>query len=714
MVRAYLLLLTLSAAFFTSALFANIVHARITKIIIERTEAPTFEGQEFGAVGRYEKITGRMFGEVDPRAPENAGIVNLDKAPKNAAGRVEYSTDFYLLKPIDLAQGNHKLFYGVLNRGSKLDLVLMNNAPYGVATNNPTTAEDAGNGFLMRQGYTIVWSGWQPRGKIGAQCCIDPKPWMMGADLPVPLERGQPITGPVRDLFVGQQQTNPPEHQTATLSYPAESLTPNRMQVTVRAKAEGDPPQQIPPCVAGVKAIRCWSFVDEQTIRMSPQFESGLLYEFSYTGKNPLVLGLGFAITRDVVSFLRYQPADDNGAPNPLRLNERETGVGKVLALGISQSGRYLQEHIYGGFNQDERKRIVFDGVIADIAGAGKTFTNFAFGQPGRTQGGHQDFGFPENWFPFAYGPQDDALTEKRDGILRRGTRKVGDGFDPFVMVTNTATEYWRKSASLVHTDIRGNDAPIPDNVRVYFFASAQHFPLFSRITTSLGERLPKGPCQQEQNPVFRGPVMRALLVALDEWVSNGVPPPDTHIPTQKAGTLVAVKDSLARFPKIPGVEHLGRANQTYAVFGSITARSAQTQYATLVPKTDADGNDLDGIRLPDITVPLGTHTGWALRADVPGEMCGNLGQLIPFAHTKAERNAARDPRLSLVERYPNQKAYLDQISKAVKDLQAQRLLLEEDLTAYLVDAERKVTQILTPSPKEPQEQKPVSGKKKP
>jgi hypothetical protein len=174
------------------------------------------------------------------------------------------------------------------------------------------------------------------------------------------------------------------------------------------------------------------------------------------------------------------------------------------------------------------------------------------------------------------------------------------------------------------------------------------------------------------------------------------------------------VKDSLARFPKIPGVEHLGRANQTYAVFGSITARSAQTQYATLVPKTDADGNDLDGIRLPDITVPLGTHTGWALRADVPGEMCGNLGQLIPFAHTKAERNAARDPRLSLVERYPNQKAYLDQISKAVKDLQAQRLLLEEDLTAYLVDAERKVTQILTPSPKEPQEQKPVSGKKKP
>jgi hypothetical protein len=713
MPRRYSPALSLSVVLFASLLSITTAHARITKIVVERTESPTFEGQEFGSVGRYEKIVGRMFGEVDPRTPENVGIMNLDKAPKNAAGRVEYSTDFSMLKPIDVAQGNHKLFYGVINRGSKLDLVLLNNAPYGENTNNPTKAEDAGNGFLMRQGYTIVWSGWQTRGRIGAQCCIDPKPHMIGAELPIPLDKGQPLTGPVRDLFVGKQQTNPPEHQTATLSYPAESLQTNRMQATVRAKAEGDPPQQIPPCVTGVKAIRCWSFVDEQTVRVAPQFESGLLYEFSYAGKNPTVLGLGFAITRDVVSFLRYQPADDNGTPNPLRLSEQETGISKVFALGISQSGRYVQEHIHGGFNQDERKRIVFDGVIADIAGAGKTFTNFAFGQPGRTQGGHQDFGFPENWFPFAYGQQDDPLTEKRDGILRRGTNRIGDGFDPLVMVTNTASEYWRKSASLIHTDARGNDAPIPDNVRAYFFASAQHFPLFPRITTSLGERLPKGPCQQEQNPVFRGPVMRALLVALDEWASNNVPPPESRVPTRKEGTLVAVKDSVARFPKVPNVEHIGRTNHTFALFGTITARSAQTQYATLVPKTDADGNDLGGIRLPDVTVPLGTHTGWAVRADVPNEMCGNLGQFIPFAKTKEQRNVARDPRPSLFERYPKQKAYVDQITQAVKDLQTQRLLLEEDAVAYIADAQQKVAEILAPPPKEPKEKKPAPGKKK-
>lgn len=706
-------ILILAAAFFASISPLTTANARITKVVVERTESPTFEGQEFGSVGRYEKIVGHMYGEVDPRASENAGIVNLDKAPKNATGRVEYSTDFYILKPMDVAQGNHKIFYGVINRGSKLDLILMNNAPYGENTNDPTKAVDAGNGFLMHQGYTIVWSGWQARGKTGAQCCIDPKPHMIGAELPIPLDKGQPMTGPVRDLFVGQQQTIPPEHQTATLSYPAASLQTNRMQVTVRAKAEGDPPQQIPPCMTGVKAIRCWSFVDEQTIRLTPQFESGLLYEFSYTGKNPTVLGLGFAITRDVVSFLRYQPTDDSGTPNPLRLSAQETGVSQAFALGISQSGRYLQEHIHGGFNQDERRRIVFDGVIADIAGAGKTFTNFAFGQPGRTQGGHQDFSFPENWFPFAYGQQDDPLTEKRDGILRRGTGRVGDGFDPLVMVTNTATEYWRKSASLIHTDARGNDVPIPDNVRLYFFASTQHFPLFPRITTSLGERLPKGPCQQEQNPAFRGPIMRALLIALDEWASKRIPPPESQTPTHKQGTLVAVKDSVAQFPKIPNVEHIGRANQTFALFGTITARSAQTQYTTLAPKVDADGNDLGGIRLPDITVPLGTHTGWAVRSDVPGEMCGNLGQFIPFAKTKEQRNLTHDPRPSLFERYPKPKIYVDQVTQAVKDLQTQRLLLEEDAAAYIADAQQKVADILAPPPKEPKEKKPTPGKKK-
>jgi hypothetical protein len=680
--------------------------------VIEKIESPTFEGQAFGAAGPYEKLTGRVFGEVDPTAPENAGIMNLDKAPRTATGRVAYSADLYILKPIDLTKGNRKMFYGVLNRGSKLDLVLLNNAPYGEQNNNPTTVADTGNGFLLRQGYTIVWSGWQVRGKTGAQCCVDTKPSFMGAELPVPLNNGQAIVGNVRDLFVGQQQSNPPDHQTATLSYPLATRDPEAVRVTVRAKAEKELPQPIPVCKARVKVFRCWSLVNEQTVRVTPQFESGLLYEFVYPGKNPTVLGLGFAITRDVVSFLRYGSTDDRKTPNPLRLSEREGSVQKVLALGISQAGRYLQEHIYNGFNQDEKKRIVFDGVLIDIAGAGKTFTNFAFGQPGRTRGSHQDSDFPENWFPFAYGSQTDLLTGKQEGILRNGSSKVGDGFDPLVMVTNTATEYWRKSASLVHTDTGGNDVLIPDNVRLYFFASTQHFPLFPHIATSLGERLPSGPCQQLQNPAFRGPVMRALLSALDQWVTSGTLPPNSQIPMRQDGTLVPAEESVAAFPKIPGIIHVGQPTPTYALYGSVAVKTVQTQYVTLVPKTNADGIDSAGIHIPDIAVPIGTHTGWAVRTDVPGVMCGNFGQFIPFAYSKAHRNQARDPRLSLLERYPKN-TYLARIKQVVMELQNQRLLLDEDAAAYVADAERKVAAIFTPPPAPPKEQTSSRGRGK-
>jgi hypothetical protein len=692
-----------------SMVTASTSSARVLRIIIDKVESPTFEGQEFGAVGKYDKLTGRVFGEVDPNAPENVEIVNLDKAPKTASGRVSYSADLYILKPVDVTKSNNKIFYGVLNRGNKIDLVLMNNAPSNERTNNPTTLADAGNSFLMRQGYIIVWSGWQAPGKNGAQCCVESKPGIMRAELPVPMNGTQPIIGPVRDLFVGQQQTNPPDHQTATLSYPVLNQTSQQVRVEVRAKAEGEPPQPIPFCVAGMKVLRCWSFVDEQTIRIAPGFESGRLYEVTYTAKNPIILGLGFAITRDVVSFLRYQLADEQKMPNPLRRSEQTVGIDKVYALGISQAGRYLQEHIVSGFNQDEQKRIVFDGLLIDIAGAGKTFTNFAFGQPGRTRGAHQDYDFPENWFPFAYGSQLDPFTGKQDGLLRNDTGKVGDGFDPFVMVTNTATEYWRKSASLLHTDAQGNDVSIPDKVRLYFFASTQHFPMFAQLTTSLGERLPKGPCQQEQNPAFRGPVMRALLVALDEWATKGTPPPENQIPTRQNETLVSEEVSIHSFPTLPEVQHIGQANPTYVLYGTVTAKSPQTQYPTLVPKTNSDGNDLGGIVLPDIAVPLGTHTGWAIRADVPGAMCGNLGQFIPFAYAKRQRNLARDPRLSLTERY-SKRSYVNRIQQAVKELQVQRLLLAEDATAYVTDAQQKIERIFAPPPAPPKEQGKVQG----
>lgn len=689
-----LLLFSFCLFIFLGAFQPLLTEARIATIELTQVESPTFEGREFENVGQYEKISGRLFGEVDPSSVENAGIVNLDKAPKNKAGRVSYSTNFVILRPVDSTKGNQTLLYGVLNRGNKIDLVLLNNVPYGETTNTPTGADDAGNGFLMRQGYTIVWSGWQARGKPGAQCCVPDKPGIMSAELPIVLEDGKPILGAVRDLFIGRQQSNPPDHQTMTLSYPVASLDPQQMQVSVRAKATREKPQAIPLCTETHGSRPCWQFDDGQTVRVRGGLQSGLLYELHYQAKNPPVLGLGFAITRDVVSFLRYETADDSGTANPLRISEQETGIHNALGFGISQSGRYLQEHVWGGFNQDEQKRVVFDGLIADIGGAGKTFTNFVFGQPGRTQGGHQDFGFPENWFPFAYGKQNDPLTGKRDGVLRAGSGKPGDGFDPLLMVTNTASEYWRKSASLLHTDALGNAVPIPDNVRLYFFASTQHFALYtSPITTSLGERLAKGPCEQEHNPAFRGPVMRALLVALHDWVYAGTLPPKSQIPTRKEATLVTAEESVKSFPKIPGVTHVGRLNPTFVPQFGKDAASTEARYTSLVPQTDSDGNDLAGIHVPDIAVPLGTHTGWGVRADVPIEMramCSNWGQFVPFAKTKTEREKTGDPRLSLAERYPTKQVYVEKIEQAVKALQDQRLLLAEDAAAYIADAERK------------------------
>ena len=666
--------------------------ARITAVVVDRVESPTFAGRSFGAVGQYEKIVGRMLGEVDPNVPEYVNIVNLDTAPKNAAGRVTYSTDFYILKPTNPAQGNQTVLTGILNRGNKIDFVLLHDVPYGKQTNDPTNESDAGNGFLMHHGYTIAWIGWQAKGKAGAQCCVSDKPGFMGAELPIPSKDGQALVGTVRDLFVGQEQTNKPDNTTATFSYAVSSRDPAKVKLTVRNRPEerGD---AIPFCEQAESKKACWSFENDQTIQLKEGFQSGRLYEIEYEGKNPLVLGLSFAATRDAVSFLRYATQDDAGTPNPLRLSDKETGIRTALAFGISQAGRYLQEHVWAGFNQDEAKRIVFDGLIADIGGAGKTFTNFAFGQPSRTRGSHRDTIFPENWFPFAYGSQKTPSTSKQDSILRNGSGKSGDGFDPRIMVTNTATEYWRKSASLLHTDTNDNDVPIPDNVRLYFFASTQHFPLFAEsFTTSLGERIPKGPCQQERNPAFRGPVMRALLVALHEWVRKGTPPPPSSIPTRQAGTLVPASVSVKGFPQIPDAQHIGAATPTIFTRQS---NPSDVHYTPLVPKTDADGNDLGGIRLPDIEAPLGTHTGWAVRADVPGVMCGNLGQFIPFAQTQQEREKTGDSRLSIAERYPTVQTYIAQITQAVLALQSQRLLLADDVAAYIAGAARKAPQLI-------------------
>jgi hypothetical protein len=460
----------------------------------------------------------------------------------------------------------------------------------------------------------------------------------------------------------------PTTRPTAPLSYEAASLDQGQARLTVRSK-EGDAPTEVPPGQ--------WAYADARNIKLLPEgtaFQPGLIYDFWYPAKDPKVLGVGFAATRDLLSFLRYEVRDRAGNANPVGLNGGAPGIRAVLAFGQSQSGRYLRDHIALGFNQDEVGRKVIDGYLSHVAGIGKVFANYEFGQPYRTRTQHEDHGFPENNFPFAHATLTDPVTGQSGGLWR------GDGFDPLVIEVNTSTEYWQKGASLLHTDPLGQqDIAIPCSVRHYMVAGTQH-------GGRSGMRAARGSGIHPRNPHDPTPALRALLVALDQWVTEGIEPPPSRVPTLAAGTLVAPKD--LKFPDIPGVQAPGCANRVDVLKDWVHPDpTSGNAYTPLVSQVDGDGNEVAGIRLPSIAVPLATHTGWNLyKAPYPeGELCDREGSYVPFARTRAERLASGDPRPSLEERYGNHEAYVQRMKEVVRELQEARLLLPED-TARFVD----------------------------
>jgi hypothetical protein len=638
--------------------FAPTVQARVVALEIEKTE-PFAPGTSFGAAGEFVRIVGKVRGELDPNHPLNTGIVNLDKAPRNARGMVEYETDLFILRPADPAKGNGTLLYEVNNRGRKfLNVWLMDAAPVAAgAINDPRTAEHAGNGYFLRQGYTIVWSGWDadaPRAGNG-----------MAMTVPVATNNGQPIVRVIRDELVSG--TRAPQVDAFRLSYAAATLDQSQARLTVRRKA-AYAPAEIP--ASG------WAYVDARTIKLLPDGtkpEPGSLYELTYRAKDPKVLGIGCAATRDVVSFLRYATRDDAGTANPVGAPIRH-----ALAVGISQSGRYLRDHITQGFNQDESRRKVFDGVLAHISGIGRVFHNAEFGQPFRTNTQHEDHTYPENAFPFAAARVKDPVSGKSGATWR------GDGFDPLLIEVNTSTEYWQKGASLLHTDPLGRqDLALDRNARVFMVAGTQHGGR-AGLDASLG------PCVNPRNPHSAAPALRALITALDEWVESGKAPPDSRVPTFRAGTLV--DPGRTGFPAIPGATVAREVNQI-ALFGDWVKPAAhpRTPYRPLVSKVGADGNELAGIRLPDIAAPLGTYTGWNLyKAPFPeGELCDRDGSFFPFARTRAERQAKNDPRPSLEELYGDHAGYVRKVEAAATALVQQRLLLQEDADRYIERARR-------------------------
>jgi len=635
------------------------------KIEISRVES-AFAGMSFGSVGPYEKIVGRAFGEVDPSHPLNAEIVNLGKAPRNAAGRVEYWVDFCLLKPTNILKSNRHLLFDALNRGDKLVLVDLNDAPKGPGSNELATAEDAGNGFLMRQGYPILFGAWQ--GDVVAE------EGHMLAGFPIATDNGAPIAERSREEYVfGTTRST----VIAPLTYPANTLKQSAATLTVR-QHEKDPRMPIP--------ARQWRYLSPTRleITLADGFDAGAIYEFIYPARDPLVMGLGFAAVRDLVTFMRSASADENGRRNPLSQAGGEPAVNDVIAYGRSQPGRFLREFLRLGFNQATSGPRVFDGVYASLAGSRRIFLNHPFSQPGRFHRQHEDHLYPGDQFPFTYTTRFDPISAKTDGIL---TRCLATDTCPKIMHVDSSTEFWQGRGSLVVTDESGKDVTPPDQVRLYALAGTGHAgPAMFRHSAVF--------FQNHSYPLNRldyGSLNRALLVALQEWVSRGTPPPASRFPRTGEGTLVppSPETGLA-FPDIPGMRYTGLVNGLCELdYSQQPPRPiAGHEYPVLVPKVDADGNEVAGIRLPDVAVPLGTRTGWNIRSAgfAEGALMA-VGFYIPFAATAKERRETGDPRPSLEERYPSHEQYVKAVARAATDLQNERLLLAEDVERYLAAA---------------------------
>jgi hypothetical protein len=676
--------------------------ARVTQINITTVESPTFGGASFGSVGQYERIEGTITGAVDPKNPRDAVITDLAlAAPKNADGTVGYSVDFQILRPIDLGKGNHRVVFELPNRGTALILGTLNDS---ATLNNTTTAGDPGNGFLMSQGFIIVEGAWDTTAAQGGKSFGVTFPIAMNPD-------GSAITGPATEEFVIDENATPASEP---LTYPAASADPSQAFLTVRENY-GDPPQLVPS--SG------WAYTDAtlSAVKLTSgpfggpgSFGPTALYEFTYVAKNPVVVGLGFAAVRDLATFLRDAETDDKSVPNPL-----VGDVQRIYTFCLSQPCRTMHDFVLHGFNETEtadaghhdRDRDdrdhrpgdrVFDGVMNWIGGGDAMFMNYRFAQPFRTHRQHIARWTPEFQFPWANETLHDPVTGKTDGRLALCTRS---DTCPKILEINSENEYWAKAGSLLTTDTQGRDLDLDDelDVRYYQLASLEHSAGITSILPLTPQ--PAGICQQPQNPMVANVALRALLLDLDAWVSVGQPPPANRIPRGADGTLVpALPQSGMGFPQIPGVTYDGIHHTgdlwnfgpgfDQGILTVLPPVLLGTPYPVFVPKTDVDGNDIAGIRYPDVSVPIATYTGWGFRASATGDSvpivdgCDASGQMILFAKTKADRQASGDPRLSLAERYQDHPTYVSLITAAAMKLEQERLMLHDDVVKYIAAAQ--------------------------
>lgn len=654
--------------------------ARLALSISDRV--PFAGGQVFGAAGAYERLTGRACFFADP-AGAQPHIVDLDKAPRNAEGLVEYAADFCLLKPVEPGRGNGRVFFDYGNRGNKRALQFFNDA---VGSNAPIAPEHAGNGFLMRRGYTVAWLAWQGD--------LLPGDGRMLLDVPVASDGGRPITGTVRVEYIVNAPGTlvmPLSGLAPSRSYPAASLDTAAAALTRRRYAASRR-ETIPadawsfsrieesPAVDGLGRDRA-VIASDSHIHLHAGFETGWIYELIYEARDPRVLGLGHLAVRDFISFLKHGETDAGGKANPLRIGGGR--VEKAYAWGRSQTGRCIRDFVWQGFNADAEGRRVFDGVLPHVAGAGKMWMNHRFAQltvlPGQEHENHYTL---VDRFPFSYARSTDHFTGGTDAILKR------PGTDPLVIHTDSASEYWHRRASLVVTDTEGRDLELPETVRVQMWASSQHY------ASPLVAKPERGIAAELQNTVATSAFFRANLDALDRWATDGTPPPPSRHPRVADGTLVPAETWRDDFPTIPGValprgpsrlERLDFGADVDAT-GVIAHEPPEVlegaEYPVLVPATDADGLDRAGLRAPMVQAPLGTYTGWSLRRPDLGKgaMVGITGSYLPFADTAEERAQAGDPRPAILERYADAEAYVAAIRAAAEALVAEGYMLAEDV----------------------------------
>jgi hypothetical protein len=620
--------------------------AEVVRFELTAPPRPALEGRAFGAVGPYVEIRARATIALDPADPRNAVIADLDRAPRNAAGRVEAVADVVILRPADLARGSFTLLVEPPNRGWRIVSQLLNDSPAAGAA-RLEQAGDAGNGWTFRQGMTLAWIGWQGD-------------WTAGQGLKVEVPRIAGVTGTSREEFVFDNATNP---ATARLTYPV--ADPASVVLTVRARQED---QRQRPAGLGFRLLDG----DRVEITRPPGFDAGAIYEMTYTARDPAVMGMGFAAFRDVTAFLRRDGSD----ANPMAANGRST-VTMAAALGVSQSGRFLRDYLHLGFNEDTRSRQVFDAMVPHIPGARRSFTNARWAQPGRNPSDHTDRLYPADQFPFAYAVSADPLTGARDGLLRRCRITATC---PRVFQTDSEFEFWGARGSLTYTDAAGRHLDLPPEVRGFMFTGHPHYAAAEAVVA----RNPM--CQVPINPLQAGAPMRALMVALEAWVREGVEPPASRVPMVAHGTLVPAP----AYPAIPGLPALTSWTPAPLLDLATTPPEVIGRYPILFPRVDADGNAIGGVRLPVIEAARATYTGWNPRAAGFGEgaLCTNQGGVIPFAATRAERMAAGDPRPSIEERWPDHAAYVAAVRAGAERLVAERFLLPEDAAAMVAAAE--------------------------